>query len=290
MKSLRLSAVVLLAGLPLFTHAAGTRTHVSNAGNDANTAFSCDSAHPCRTFAAALTQTTPGGEILAIDSSGYGKVVIDRSVSIVAAPGVFAGIGVGAGGNATGVEIATPGVDVVLRGLAITGQGGTYGIEMTNGASLSVENCVISNFSSSSQHGLAVSGAATVRVVDTLFRKVRSGITLAAGATASVTGVQINDAQYGIYVWGNTAGVTTSLFVSNTTIMGDFSQAVAVISVVAGGSAKATVSTSMIAGGNSGLYQSQSSGGSAVLESLGNNTIRQTSFQTVGTITTVGSI
>ena len=194
--------------LPAAVSAATSRTHVSNGGSDANTAFSCDYAHPCRTFAAALGQTTAGGEILAIDGSGYGKVVIDRSVSIIAAPGVFAGIGVGAGGNATGVHIATAGVNVVLRGLTITGQGGTYGINMTSGASLSIEDCAISNFYGLNQSGLRVSAPAQVRVSDTLFYRngVNGlGVHIRGGAVASMAGVRFIDSSATVY---SDAGVT----------------------------------------------------------------------------------
>ena len=98
-------------------HAVGTRTYVASNGNDTNTAFSCDLTHPCRLFATAFAQTTTGGEIVAIDAGGYGAVTIDRSVSIIANPGVFAGIGVGPAA-VNGITIATAGVKVVLRGLS----------------------------------------------------------------------------------------------------------------------------------------------------------------------------
>ena len=42
---LRNTSLALALLLPLGAHAAGTRTHVSNSGSDANTAFSCDDAH-----------------------------------------------------------------------------------------------------------------------------------------------------------------------------------------------------------------------------------------------------
>jgi len=265
--------------LPLAVLAAGTRTHVSNAGNDANTAFSCDATHPCRTFAAALTQTTPGGEILAIDSSGYGKVVIDRSVSIIAAPGIFAGIGVGAGGNATGVQIATAGVNVVLRGLAITGQGGTYGIHMTGGARLSVENCVVANFSSGAQLGMLVNTPAKVRVVNTTFRDNTGNSIFSGGATASVSDSKFLGGDVGLYVtdyYGGTSVVTTAFvdrsvasggiygFVAENHNSGNTSRLYVTDSVASNagigirasssaGSAKVSVSSSGVFGNSNGL-------------------------------------
>jgi len=302
------AAALVAAGLlaPLAAEAAGTRTHVSNAGSDANTAFSCDYAHPCRTFAAALTVTTPGGEILAIDSSGYGKLVIDRSVSIIAAPGVFAGIGVGAGGNATGVEIATPGVDVVLRGLAITGQGGTYGINMSNGATLSVENCVISGFAISGGAGIHIDTDAQVRIVDSTLRsndaglKARNGTVniagsrflgnslvgigghAAAGANAYITvsDAIVADGNYGIISESTTTGHIKVAVTRSTVSNGNYGL---YANKLATGTARLTVSNSLVYKNTWGLVAQ----GGAVLNSLGNNPVQDNTNPTGGSITTV---
>ena len=212
-----LATGVLAALLPLAANAASTRTHVSNAGSDANTAFSCDYAHPCRTFAAALTVTTPGGEILAIDSSGYGKVTIDRSVSIIAAPGVYAGIGVGSG---NGVTIATAGVDVVLRGLTITGQGGSSGINMSAGNSLIVQDCTIRNFAPG--NGLYVSAAARVRLLDSLLQGNFSGARFLSGSTVLVSGSRfIDNAISGFYAGASGAGLNTKVEIARSEASGN---------------------------------------------------------------------
>ena len=243
--SLALTTVLL----PLAAHAA-TRTHVSNNGNDANTASSCDYAHPCRTFAAALTVTTAGGEILAIDSSGYGKVTIDRSVSIIAAPGVFAGVGVGAGGNATGIEIATAGVNVVLRGLSITGQGGNYGVNMTNGARLSVENCVISNFSTGT--GVRVDTAANVRVIDSLFRDNQSGARFYGGAAASISGTRFYGHVFAVRVDATTA--TTTTVVVERSVASGGGDGFGASSSHAGGISRLHVTDSVVSNNSFGIY------------------------------------
>jgi len=197
-------AAVLVATPALAT---STRTYVSNGGSDANATFSCDFAHPCRTFAAALAQTTAGGEILAIDSSGYGRLVIDRSVSILAAPGAYAGIGVGAAGNATGIEIATAGVDVVLRGLTLTGQGGNFGIGMTAGNSLFVENCVISDFAGGA--GIMAGGSAWVRVIDSVIRRNGTGAAFTGGAHVLVSGSRfLNNSGNGVEASSDSVDMT----------------------------------------------------------------------------------
>ena len=305
LRLLAATALCALLGVPHSLLAAATRTHVASSGNDANAAFSCDYAHPCRTFAVALANTTPGGEILAIDSSGYGKLVIDRSVSIIAAPGVFAGIGVGAGGNATGVDIATAGVKVVLRGLTITGQGGTYGIRMTDGASLSVENCVVANFSAASQIGLLVAAPAKVRILDTLIRDNYNGVRLQSGATASISGSELlGNTNTGIDLYGMAAATTTTAVVSDTVVAGRGSgwgilaetaagvtarlevirstvsgHANGVASWTSGGTSFVALGDSMVVGNTTGLYQS---GAGASFHSFGNNLVTDNGADTNG--------
>src|SRR3989442_530176 len=56
------------------------RTFVSAHGSDAN---ACTLALPCRTFAAAFAQTSPGGIIDVLDPAGYGALTIDKSITII---------------------------------------------------------------------------------------------------------------------------------------------------------------------------------------------------------------
>lgn len=97
----------------------------------------CTIGAPCRGFAQAPTHTDTGGEIIVLDSAGYGTVTIDKSVSIVAPSGVYAGTSVLSG---DGITFAGSGIEVVLRGLTVTGQGGHDGIFYTFGERLHVEN------------------------------------------------------------------------------------------------------------------------------------------------------
>ena len=87
-------------------------------------------AAPCRSFGAAITVTNASGEIVVLDSAGYGAVVINKSVSIISPPGIYAGVSVLAG---EGVTMNTAGIEVTLKGLTINGQGGTVGIHFTQG-------------------------------------------------------------------------------------------------------------------------------------------------------------
>ena len=96
---LRQACAWVTAGFVLFASAimnAGAattaqRTFVSTGGNDAN---SCSLAAPCRGFAAAVTAVAHGGEVIVLDSGGYGPVVINKPVEITAPPGVYAGVSV----------------------------------------------------------------------------------------------------------------------------------------------------------------------------------------------------
>jgi len=307
--------LLALAALPPALYAAGTRTHVSNAGDDANTAFSCDYAHPCRTFAAALAQTTPGGEILAIDSSGYGKVDIDRSVSIIAAPGVFAGIGVGAGGNATGIRIAAAGVNVVLKGLTLTGQGGDFGITVSAGASsVTIENCAFSGFGISGKGAITVFTPANIRVTDSVFRDNYYGLLLQNGATATVARSRFFGNYVALSAFGSYAGTTTRASISDSVFadgaLGIISHAIAAtaitrvnavgttlsrqntaaISQSGGGTAVLSLSKSLVTGNSTGLYQFASGGGTATLNSLHNNILTNNTTNTDGVVTTVSPL
>src|SRR6266581_1130287 len=118
------------------------RTFVSAAtGNDANP---CTRAAPCRNFAAAIAQTASGGEVIVLDSGGYGTVTITQAVSIVAPPGVYAGISVFAG---SGITVnAGPSDVVTIRGLTLNGLGGADGIDFNSGAALYVQDSVFKNF------------------------------------------------------------------------------------------------------------------------------------------------
>src|SRR6478672_2814060 len=69
---------------------AAPRTFVSvSAGNDVNP---CSLTSPCRSFASAVLVTDLGGEVIALDSGGYGVVTLTQSISLIAPEGVFAGL------------------------------------------------------------------------------------------------------------------------------------------------------------------------------------------------------
>jgi len=193
------------------------RAFVASYGNDANTASGCLLANPCRGFAAAMTVVDPGGEIIALDAAGYAPVTINKSVTITANPGFYAGISVATG---DGVTIATASVVVTLRGLNINGIGGAKGVNMTNGNRLSIENCVISNFTSD---GVFVNSTAKVRVADSLIRdNGHAGVYLQGGATGDVVrSIFLGNADFGVTAEGNVGATLTTVNVSDSMFNGN---------------------------------------------------------------------
>jgi hypothetical protein len=216
----RISCAIGLVLLTIGTTFAAQRTFVSGAGNDANP---CSLVAPCRGFAAAVAQTAAGGEVVVLDSAGYGPVTITQSVSLIAPPGVYAGISVFSPDN--GVTVNGAGIDVVLRGLSINGQGGNTGIEFTNGNSLSVENCIVSGMT---QRGFeATATGATMYVKDSEFRRNGfSGMRFAAALEATVDRVRIEaNGSSGLF-----AEMGASVSVSNSIVSGNGGDGIAAFS------------------------------------------------------------
>jgi hypothetical protein len=304
-----LSLVAALAAIPA---GAAQRAFVASSGSDANTASGCGLGAPCRSFASAMTVVNDGGEIVALDGAGFGAVTVTKNVTITANPGFYAGIAVASG---NGVTMTTAGIRVILRGLNINGVGGQDGIHMTDGALLSIENCVISNFPNASGLFASVDGAA-VRIVDSLIRDNKYGLFLQGGVIASISGSKIlGSSQIGVNVLGAVASTTTTAALSDTTLSGNYigvqtfspdatatarasvtrstvvnSNHAGLVSDVGNGIQIMTISNNLVTGtSNCGLLQNTGTG-TTVLESLGNNTVRQNGTDACGTITTVSGI
>ncbi len=128
--------------------AAAQRTFVASNGSDLNP---CSLSQPCRSFLFAIAQTAPGGEVIVLDSAGYGPVTISQSVSIIAPPGVYAGITASqfTGNSGCGVVVNAGNGLVTLRGLTINNLGATGdGIRFNSGGALHVENVIVTGFAS----------------------------------------------------------------------------------------------------------------------------------------------
>ena len=104
--------------------AASQRTFVASTGVDTN---ACSISAPCRSFSAAIAKTSAPGEVIVLDSAGYGPVTIDKSISLIAPAGIHAGVTVFSG---DGITVDAPGSTVLLRGLSINGHGGVTGVNV----------------------------------------------------------------------------------------------------------------------------------------------------------------
>ena len=208
------------SGRPALAVGSQIRTFVASAGSDANP---CSRVAPCRTFGAALAQTAGGGEIVALDSGGYGAVTINQAVTIVAAPGVHASISPSSG--AAIIVDAGPTDVVVLRNLYLNAQGGATGVLYLAAAALHVENLVINGFANYGiSMGLAT--AADLYVADTIVRNTgNSGIYLlnSSGiANVSIARTRLENNYIGIVVASNARANVKDTIVSGNAAYGFF--------------------------------------------------------------------
>jgi hypothetical protein len=208
-------------------HAQATRTWVSGVGDDNNTSFGCSRSAPCKTFAAAISQTDTNGEIDCIDAGGFGTLTITKSITIDCT-GTFGGI-VAAGASGITINLsATPDPlkSVVLRGLSINGAGnagqaGLRGVSILSATLVTLDNVTIMNFT---QQGVADVRSAPGRLVirnSVIRNNAGVGIVVAAtGGTnmASIENTHAINNLYGLAVAsGNQIKVTRSVLSGNST-------------------------------------------------------------------------
>ena len=252
-RTIALATVALVLSAFSVTEATATaqRTFVASYGNDANP---CTLTLPCRGFSAAIAQTGPSGEVIVLDSAGYGPVTITQSVSIIAPDGVFAGITVPAG--ADGVDVAGADIVVVLRGLTINGQGGNVGISFLQGRALHIDRCTVSNVIG---RGISLTPGdefpAAVYITDT---KVDEG-----GGTYP--------SRAGIYAEGN-----VDVSMDRTQVYGFL-----LYGILARNGPRVAIANSAFAGaaaGGAGIQISSDDGASTTMATISNSTLRDASF------------
>lgn len=291
----RTAALLMIAFIAVPAVAQLNRTAVSVSGNDTN---SCAVNAPCRTFAVALGQTNPGGEIIALNSGGFGTVAIYKSVSIVAAPGAYAGITMTSGGYGVFIHGGAAS-KVLIRGLTINMIGTGTALQVNSG-SASVENVVVECGGGGS--GI-VHGAGSINVSDSVIRNCYDSLMSNVGG---VTGPRSFIDR--VTVVNNRNGAITSLNGARVTVRD---------SVASGGSsgfgaAGFTTATDIniencvatrlqtgVAADNNGTVRISNSVvidnatgvrifNSGIIESFGNNQIRGNTTDFNGTLITVG--
>jgi len=199
-------ALTLIAGSAAATNA---RSAVSINGLDTNP---CTVASPCRSFGVALSQTNYGGEIVAVDSAGYGPFSIGQNVAVSGAPGVHAAITASTG---TGIDISA-GTSVYISNLTILGTGGgVNGIRNTGCQFVHVTNCYIQGFSGS---GILDQGSYVLRLIvdHTTIDQCGIGIDLDGGMGA-IDNSSINQSlSAGLGVYNSTSSVVATSVVTST--------------------------------------------------------------------------
>jgi hypothetical protein len=232
------------------------------------------------------------------------NVTITKPISIVASPGVYAGISVFSG---DGITINAGATDIViLRGLTINNQGSTgNGIVVNTVGTLHVEGCVVNGFSHPDLGtGIVFLAGATLEVKDSILRGNQNGImvlTTSGTAHAAVDNVRMEgNITNGLFAReGSEVTVRNSLASGNGVglIAQSFSAANAeldiencaasnngtgiVASSFSTGVATVRVSNSTVTHNGTGLANL---GAPAVLLSRGNNTVEGNVATTFGTI------
>jgi hypothetical protein len=291
-------------------HAIAQRTFVSPNGFDTNTTANCSLVAPCRSFGAAITVTNTDGEIIVLDSAGYGTVAINKSVSIISPPGIYAGVSV-LTASTDGISVNGAGIDVTLKGITVNGQApGTVGIRFTQGSRLDIDGCTISNLGAEGVRidgpgtvsianttvignqgmGIRVAAAAAVTIAESLVESNGStGISIEAGASATIEHTTVTkNSLRGIAVIGNIAGtraaVTASVVADHPSGAGTYAEASA-----AGDVARLDVTLSTLARNASGVQVVTAGGGSAKAGII-NNQIVENAAAGIATTGTASSI
>jgi hypothetical protein len=290
--------------------AARARVFVASYGNDANP---CTFGSPCKTFQAAYNAVAVGGEVTAIDSAGFGPLLIDHSVTITSPNGVEAGIVAPSGGTPITINAGSSDV-VILHGLTLDGSGTTqWGLIFNSGAALTVEDCVFQNFTAyglgffsattttqtlavsnssfinNGQDGINIetdnSGAITAAIDRTrFFNNVRDGLIVygnnVGGANAAVTdSVAEGNGTYGFIVQANGGNSGSNLSLKNCLVEGNG----AGIEAFGGSNAVLWLAQSTVTQN----LQAYVAGSGGIINSYGDNYIDTTNGAPSGSLTTV---
>lgn len=210
-------AITALLSFAVFAQAQNPRAYVSVSGVDAGT---CNNpANPCRMIGYALSVVDARGDVVILDSGYYRPFAVNKSVTVAAAPGVYAQIQITEEGG-TAIQVATAANDyVVLRGLAVHSPGGNagqIGVAFNSGGALHVENCTINGFTLS---GITSSGA-ELFVKDTTIRNSGYSVHIVSG-NGSITRAVLENCRIENGIHGIHASSNARVTAKNTTAAGN---------------------------------------------------------------------
>jgi len=178
-------------------NAQATRTWVSGVGDDVNP---CSRTAPCKTFAGAISKTAAGGEINCLDPGGFGTVTVTKSMTFDCTNT----IGSVLASSTTGFIINGAGIIVNIRGITINGgtptTPGVNGIRFLQGARVSVEDCVIFNFTGAAPNGfgILINNTSTNVQLDVRNTVIRNNGTATSGGGIGVIPTATGGARIGL--------------------------------------------------------------------------------------------
>jgi len=202
------------------------RVFVASYGSDSNP---CTFGSPCKTFQQAVNVVADSGEVTAIDSAGFGPILIQKSVAITSPVGVEAGITAPAGQSAIVVDGTNYNTQVTLRGLTLEGSNvANYGVYVDDASVVQIIDCTIRDFMLDGVHLLAAPdvqnfGIALVVTNSNILNNAQKGIYVGQDSGEfkqycyfDLSGLTIEDNNTdGVFVDSGCGGALRDSFVSN---------------------------------------------------------------------------
>lgn len=241
---------------------ADPRVYVTMEGNDQNP---CTQSAPCRTITHALNAVDAGGEVVVAESGDYDQILIGRSVTIAAAPGVNAGIVMNTAA-ASVIANSLPTDSVTFRNLNFKSTAPNFpadGIINVSAGTLVVEGCTFSGFG----RAVSMSVPGQLYVHDTRILACDTGISL--GMPLTVTEGLLNAViDHCRIEQSNTMGLFISsrvlAHVRDSVIAGSVGGwGVRVLSNRANNLAEAELDNCEISGNSTGIFANTTNGGFA---------------------------
>jgi hypothetical protein len=261
---LRRAAVLAVLGgllaLPSAASAQQSTSYVSGVGTDFDP---CTQAAPCKTFQGAYSKTDAGGEIIALNSGGYGTVAITHAITIRAVNvtgGVLTNSGNGININAAATD------DVILDGLEFEGLNTSgAGVQIFSAHNVVIANSSVRGFATGVRFTPTSAGTQLTLRDDQVYGNT-IGVSASPGTAATGTGVLIQRSELsgttcGVALLGSSTGgatpcgngpASTPAFrvdIKDSTLADDTSTAL----YVRGGSATASINNNRFTGNAVGL-------------------------------------
>jgi hypothetical protein len=251
-------------------------TYVSITGNDVGNCATPGAA--CRTFNYAIGQTSAGGEVKAMSAGSFGPFTVNKAITITGVEGA----GVVQTANADAITISAGANDAIsLVGLSIDGYNSAApnGVKVTSAGSVKIKNCLVRNFFGSGI-SFTSSGATKFMIEDTSLSDFGwAGVSVMASPGGSATGglvrVVVSGAKWaGVEVgWSNHVSIADSIAVNNES------------GFMASSSSKLILARSSATENKWGVARV---GAAAIIESAGNNSIRDNVTNVQGAMSVVG--